>query len=416
MLALTLLRSSRQGIQYALQTPAGILDDGPDVRIDDDGEHRLSSRAHDLGVSSGTDPPRLRCDLARTRQADTLPPDCRSCACDDVVALIDSCEVFPHVPTQCSNLRAWPPPIRRTLSLSRVALERRLREHGVMRRHLLAIAFVVVAGCGNSSTSGSGTDADVLVNGDGVVCMADGNACGPLDICCSGRCQGSVCLPPGTCLAPGAACTAGATNDCCSSRCEPVQGMTGVTQCAKVCSGNGAACDKAIDCCDLNCNNGTCGGAICAVQSDPCTTNSQCCSNICNMGTCELDPANTECRGTGETCNAGPQNGCCSMVCDKGADPKRCGFGADTCKAQNASCTTDAQCCSGTCDLVTGLCVTQCMPTAGACMTPADCCSSICTNGACQPPVNCTPVAGMCTINEDCCSGLCLGGFCDLLQ
>ena len=278
------------------------------------------------------------------------------------------------------------------------------------------VLAIVVAACGNHD-NGAANDA-LPVNGDGVVCAADGTACtAGGDPCCSGRCDG-VCLPAGTCLAPVATCVDGPTNQFCSSRCEPVQGMAGVTQCESFCSGNGAACAKATDCCDLNCNGGTCGGVECGVESDDCTTNEQCCSNICGAThKCQLDPANTTCRGLGETCNSGPQQGCCSMVCDDTQNPPRCDFGADVCKAQNSTCTTNADCCSGTCDPATNLCKTVCVANGGACMATGDCCSSVCTNNVCQmSPPDCKPVATGCTADADCCSGLCLGGFCDILQ
>lgn len=255
---------------------------------------------------------------------------------------------------------------------------------------------------------------------NGGTCGAVQNGCQPTESactdgpdCCSGRCQGNICLPAGSCIAPSETCDPTVPGECCSGRCEPVQGMAGVTECTSFCRGNGASCTKATDCCDLNCNNGTCGGRICQVQSDECTVPSDCCSNICEGGECQLDPANTMCRGIGETCNSGPQMGCCSMVCDQTQDPPRCDFGADVCKAQNATCTVDADCCHGICDPGTHLCTTPCTGMAGACMTGADCCSSVCTNGACAPPPNCTPIAGACMTNDQCCTGLCVGGFCD---
>lgn len=246
-----------------------------------------------------------------------------------------------------------------------------------------------------------------------VSCAGVGTTCATAGECCTGRCDSNVCLPTNSCLAPNADCVAGAMNDCCSGRCEPLQGMTGVTRCTNFCRGNGAACQKAVDCCDLNCNNGVCGGEICAVQSDDCTSNAQCCSNICAGDRCQLDPANTMCRGVGETCNSGSQQGCCSMVCDVTQNPPRCDFGPGVCKAQNAGCTMDSDCCHGICDPQTKLCATPCTPTGGTCTTGPDCCSSVCTNGSCAPPPACDPIGTGCTTDAQCCTGLCLGGFCD---
>jgi hypothetical protein len=112
-------------------------------------------------------------------------------------------------------------------------------------------------------------------------CQASGSSCAGGEDCCSGRCQGDTCLPNNSCLAPDVDCDPAAADACCSGRCEPVQGMAGVTRCTGICRGNGASCAKATDCCDLNCNGGTCGGEICKVQSDDCVTNAECCSNIC---------------------------------------------------------------------------------------------------------------------------------------
>ncbi len=285
-----------------------------------------------------------------------------------------------------------------------------------MKLYLLVGLFCFA--CGHKSGDATG-DGAAGGGGDGANpnCFADSTSCTTNLDCCSGRCEGNTCLPSGSCKAPGATCTDGPTNDCCSGRCEPVQGMAGVTQCLAICNGNGAGCTKATDCCDLNCNAGHCGGAECKVESENCTSNTQCCSNICTAGQCQLDMANTTCRGLGETCNSGPQQGCCSMVCDDTQDPPRCDFGAGTCKAQNATCATDADCCHGICDPTRHTCQTPCTANAGTCTTAADCCSSICTNGSCSPtPPNCTAIGTTCTSNATCCSGLCLGGFCDSIQ
>lgn len=173
----------------------------------------------------------------------------------------------------------------------------------------------------------------------------------------------------------------------------------------------------AVGDCDLDCNGGTGGGAECKVERESCTGNAACCSNICTGGQCQLDPANTTCRGLGETCTSGPQRGCCSMVCDETQDPPRCDLGPDVCKAQNATCTADADCCNGVCDPQSHTCQTPCVANAGACTTAADCCSSVCVSGSCSPtPPDCSAIGIACTDNASCCSGLCLGGFCDTIQ
>ena len=285
---------------------------------------------------------------------------------------------------------------------------------------LLALLVVLTACGGHSSTNNDIADGSGATTGHGDGpngCMIDGDTCSIGTDCCSTRCETGVCLPSNSCLAPGATCVDGPTNNCCSSRCEPVEGHAGQTQCADICDGNGAACAKATDCCDLDCNAGKCGGAECKVESETCGHNADCCSNICTGGQCQLDAANTTCRGIGETCNSGPQQGCCSMVCDDTQNPPRCDFATTVCKAQNSTCTMDSDCCDAHCDPTTHECATVCIPTAGACTTGADCCSSICTAGSCaMAPPTCTAVGTACTTGASCCSNLCIGGFCDLLQ
>ena len=186
--------------------------------------------------------------------------------------------------------------------------------------------------------------------------------------------------------------------------------MSGVTECTGFCAGEGAACGRALDCCDLNCNDGVCGGEICKVESDPCEVAAECCSNICEGGQCQLDPANTECRGTGETCTSGPQRGCCSMVCDEATD--RCAFGAETCAAQGGACAVDGDCCRGVCD--DGSCVTPCMEDGATCQANTDCCSGTCgADGMCAPSAGCAPIGELCATDAECCSSLCFGGRCD---
>ena len=283
----------------------------------------------------------------------------------------------------------------------------------------LLFVYLVIA-CGSHSNGPGSGDGNLGSNGlplDGFpgchqlteACAADGD-------CCSNRCSGGQCLPGGTCTAAGDACKDGPTNTCCSGRCEPVQGMTGVTQCVPECVADGQACTKATDCCNLDCKSatGTCGGAECAEESDPCTGNADCCSNICTGGMCQLDMANTMCRGIGENCSSGPQMGCCSMVCDK--ETQRCDAGSASCAAQNGACTVDTDCCHGTCDTTTHTCQVACVASAGACTTNADCCSSVCTNGSCTNLGSaCAGVGSACTSNAQCCSDLCFGGFCGQL-
>nr|HEX4313219.1 hypothetical protein [Kofleriaceae bacterium] len=286
-----------------------------------------------------------------------------------------------------------------------------------MTRAIAVCTLIVAMACGHNDTNL--TDGDGGAGGNGVDagpkadCTDVGTTCTVNSDCCTDRCTDHTCLPADSCLAPEAACTAGATTTCCSGRCEPVEGQASVTRCADLCRGDGVACTAAIDCCNLDCNAGTCGGDECHVEGDSCANDAQCCSNICTDSKCQLDPANTTCRGIGETCNSGPQMGCCSMVCDTTQNPPRCDFGSNTCVALHGACDADAQCCNGaTCDPATHECAIACTDTGGACAQNADCCSSICAGSACAALPDCTLVNGACTANADCCSGACVGGFC----
>lgn len=309
--------------------------------------------------------------------------------------------------------------------------------------------------CVGACTSGlcGGTVAD---GGTKACNLADGVCAKGFD-CCSGTCNAGKCVgntlvsgtsgeggaPVIACFGPAATCTTG--NQCCSGLCEPLTGQAGVIQCRDACRADGVACVDAQDCCNLGCTNGKCGGTICKVESDTCAVNADCCSNLCDAAThqCKIDLANSTCRPTGETCNSGPQKGCCGAtpsndLCDKvDFNPPRCIAPPSLCKGDTATCAADADCCSGHCNAATKTCGTAtCTPTSGACVTGADCCTSSCTNGSCDaplppppppadggggggvvppvPPGACLAVGSSCATGADCCTSLCLGGFCDI--
>jgi hypothetical protein len=185
-----------------------------------------------------------------------------------------------------------------------------------------------------------------------------------------------------------------------------------------------------------------CAAKLCVLQGDSCQGNSDCCSNLCDPGKkkCIIDQANSTCRPTGETCNSGPQRGCCGRtasndLCDKkNFNPPRCIAPPEQCRGETAACASDAQCCGKVCDPATKTCKTACVAVAGACKAGADCCTSSCTNGRCDalppppppPPPGggpvggtgpggtgtCVPVTGTCATNADCCTAVCLAGFC----
>jgi hypothetical protein len=292
-----------------------------------------------------------------------------------------------------------------------------------------------VGACTTGVCTGVGVDG-------GRACLSAEQTCMKGFDCCSATCNAGTCVgsTPGTpggrdgggttggiCTPPAAACTT--QQQCCSGSCQPVTGMAGIVQCRDACRADGVACRDAQDCCSLGCFGGVCAARLCILQSEACTSNAECCSNICNPATktCEIDRANSTCRPTGETCNSGPQRGCCGAtpnndLCDKdNYDPPRCIAPPQLCKGQNATCTSSAECCNKSCDPVTKTCTPPlCTPTTGPCTTGADCCAGSCTDGSCDAPIpgggdsgtGCVPLGNSCTNSGDCCSGLCLGGFC----
>lgn len=304
-------------------------------------------------------------------------------------------------------------------------------------------ACAAAVGCtGNAGACTSG--ADCCSNRcEGGKCVAascqakDGACCGDADCCTSacvdGKCAGAA---GATCLFPDQPCDS--HESCCSGRCEPVTGQAGVTKCTDACRANGQACTRAQDCCSLGCFGGVCAAQLCKLQSESCGSAAECCSGICTGGTCQIDEVNSTCRPTGETCNSGPQRGCClateeNELCDKDkeilGDPPRCTLPPSVCRGDGASCANDSQCCSRRCD-ESGTCVASCIPDgqacgakcSGTCSTAAcdDCCGGFCNNGTCSS----TPAGGdagsggkptgsPCTVGGECRSQLCLAGFCE---
>lgn len=271
------------------------------------------------------------------------------------------------------------------------------------------------AGGGSAGGAQGGAAQGGGAQGGAGACVSAGQSCSAPDDCCSHFCIDGVCLESGECEAAGTECTA--SGQCCSGRCEPETG-TGLVKCLPFCMGEGTACEKALDCCDLNCNGGVCGGAQCRVEGEDCVANAECCSNICGAdGRCEIDRTNPDCRPTGETCNSGTSNGCCE-VCDEDQDPPICVHGAGTCHITGAGCTTDADCCNGQClpnDNGVLTCQPPCLVTGESCSFSAECCGLDCAGDppTCVP-TDCVPTGDQCVNATDCCSGLCIGGHCDL--
>src|SRR5262249_53547405 len=146
---------------------------------------------------------------------------------------------------------------------------------------------------------------------------------------------------------------------------------------------------------------------------------------------CDIDPAQPDCRPTGESCTSGHGSGCCD-TCDN--DDGRCGFGPTTCRAQGVGCTADSDCCKGKClpnDRGTPVCVTRCLATAPPCSLDAECCSFSCNanTGQCNAPAPLKPPDGgtsaeagatclitgqRCSADVDCCTRSCIAGYCDV--
>ncbi len=223
--------------------------------------------------------------------------------------------------------------------------------------------------------------------GDAATCQSNGQGCRDATSCCSGRCEGGYCLPPGTCSPPGAPCND--RNSCCSGRCEP--GARGSLSCSQFCQANGAPCDDPDDCCSLACNGGQCGGPICKTASENCSGDVECCSGKCAMGRCAI--MTNSCLPTAEACagDAGPD--CCSSVCDEMTG--RCDLGPGNCREPSSPCTSDSDCCLGTCSRgsQSGLpgsvptCTAACLFQGQDCNSNGDCCAGVC-GGA---PSRCGP-------------------------
>ncbi|MCA9704661.1 MAG: hypothetical protein KDK70_02290 [Myxococcales bacterium] len=262
---------------------------------------------------------------------------------------------------------------------------------------------------GSSATPPETSAGTLDSSGDGGTCLPLGDACTEPAECCSSRCVGGACVEPGNCEGPGTPCTI--DGECCSGSCQPVLGSENMVACTNYCFADGVACDKALDCCSLACNDGVCGGTLCSVESEDCTEDAQCCSDICNTeGQCEVD-LGPGCRPVGEDCNSGGSTTCCSEVCNDQTD--RCDFAEDVCHGLGATCVDDGDCCFGPCNQETGTCVADCLDDGQACGGNAECCSTTCTSGACEPPPGgCTPTGVMCSTNADCCTATCVAGFC----
>src|SRR5581483_2468256 len=163
-----------------------------------------------------------------------------------------------------------------------------------MKRILVAAMVVLGMGafqacsCDNNGMMGDGGNGDdggmaedlsgtVSPSSDGG-CTASGQAGVSSSECCSGSCNGKVCV-------------------------------------TAMCGGDGASCKLATDCCKLNCANGTCATAQCISDGQACSAGgAACCSTQCVNGTCK--PLSTTCKTAGNSCTTGGE--CCGKVCTGG--------------------------------------------------------------------------------------------------
>ena len=282
------------------------------------------------------------------------------------------------------------------------------------------------AGLDGAGLDGAGTDGAGL---DAASCTGAGGACAAGTECCSGTCEGDVCV--GGCLADGETCATGA--ECCSDNCASGTCAPPVTMCTRV----GNPCMDGASCCSGNCVDS--GGAACAgggscvcaprvgctAAGGTCMNNRQCCNGFCDSGSCaEL----SACRTAGEPCSTeGLSGSCCSTVClnTDGTEP-RCQF-LGGCRVQDELCRSDSECCSGACE-VTAMTsdgreirrcgnVESCLP-AGEVCGDGGASSNCCPNGGgdtgCEPTgtgfrrcfggtPGCVIPSGPCTTTADCC-------------
>ncbi len=102
------------------------------------------------------------------------------------------------------------------------------------------------------------------------------------------------------------------------------------------CKGEGESCTDNSQCCNENCDGGTCtSGDICRIDGDTCTDNAHCCSSNCDASICT---SGDDCRLNGEDCSEHSQ--CCGQNCDEN---NTCTI-EDICRSDGDSCIENSQC------------------------------------------------------------------------
>jgi hypothetical protein len=160
-----------------------------------------------------------------------------------------------------------------------------------------------------------------------------------------------------------------------------------------------------------------CGGPTCGEIGDACGDDSECCGDsVCGGGLCQPPPP--PCALDGAACERAVD--CCSLVCTEGVcgEGAGCVPVGDVCRADSDCCDGGCSIAEGE---TTGVCTGSCSAEGEACTTTSDCCDGICgVDGTCQPPiVECIDLGGPCDPADDRCCRLMIcspfgdSAFCD---
>lgn len=215
-----------------------------------------------------------------------------------------------------------------------------------------------------------------------------GEACLLGTDCTSFNCDGGVCA----CASPQAGqvthCALDA--DCCNGVSCTLTDLIG-QQYGICCSPVGGLCQSGADCCDGDCDGGSCQ---CLALGDPlCAKDGDCCSGKCIV--VPNNPAESLCKADpGDPCSRDVdcQTGACV---DGGCDV--CSVPGSLCDPPDLSCCGAAACAQN----VAGGSMTCCVPNGSACGGDPDCCSQSCVDGGCA----CAGATEACANEQGCCAG-----------
>jgi hypothetical protein len=201
--------------------------------------------------------------------------------------------------------------------------------------------------------------------------------------------------------------------ECCSMFCDPQ-----TSTCANLpgsgsadCLGDGEGCVAAAQCCSLACHGELCGGEICSSQGEACEANSDCCANACENGLCVVPGS---CLPSGENCEMGGAEACCSNNCLDWGFGLRCGDGG-VCQSEGEVCLENGDCCNKTCE--NGYCrsLGECRIIGEGCKESTECCSHLCFDDgtgyeSCGALGGCLPFGELCHGDAECCNDVVNGG------